>query len=184
MAAHTPAASHGPSGTHDGEDHESVIKTPRQLITVVVLAFVVPIIVILLLVSFVSSAPRTGAGTAGMTPGSIEARIKPVAGFELRAGGASAVARTGEEVYKAVCAACHVSGAANAPKTGDQAAWAPRLKAGLEALVAAASKGKGAMPAQAAGDTTEFEVARAVVYLANQAGGSFEEPKAPVAAAK
>lgn len=49
--------------------------------------------------------------------------------------------------YSTFCVACHQTGAAQAPKTGDKAAWAPRVKAkGLDGLVASAKKGKGAMP--------------------------------------
>ncbi len=64
------------------EVHESPIKTPKQLITVVVAAFLVPIIVILLLVKFVNSEPRTGAGTDALTPEATAARIAPIAKFD------------------------------------------------------------------------------------------------------
>lgn len=53
--------------------------------------------------------------------------------------------RAGEDVFKGNIAACHATGAAGAPKLGDAAAWAPRIKTGLEALVRAALKNKGAM---------------------------------------
>lgn len=45
-----------------------------------------------------------------------------------------------------MCGACHVSGALNAPKIGDKAAWAPRLKIGMDAVYASSLKGNGAMP--------------------------------------
>ncbi|MDP4302027.1 c-type cytochrome [Leptothrix discophora] len=60
-----------------------------------------------------------------------------------------AQAADGTAVYNANCAMCHVPGLANAPKTGDKAAWEPRLKAGRDALLASAIKGKGAMPPKA-----------------------------------
>ncbi len=53
----------------------------------------------------------------------------------------------GKEVYDATCAACHSTGAAGAPKTGDKAAWAPRIK-DMAVLHASAIKGKGVMPAK------------------------------------
>ena len=81
------------------------------------------------------------------------------------------------------CAACHATGAAGAPKLGDVAAWGPRIKTGVETLLASALKGKGAMGAQGGGDFNDFEIHRAVVYLANQGGAKFDEPKAPAAAA-
>jgi cytochrome c5 len=85
--------------------------------------------------------------------------------------------QSGEQVYTAVCQACHAAGVANAPKLGDAPGWAPRLKTGFDALLHSALKGKGAMGAQGGGDYTDFEIARAVVYMANKSGGKFEEPK-------
>lgn len=160
------------------DEHQGFIKTPRQLITVIVLAFVVPITIIVLLVKFVGNSTRTGAGADAMTPEAIETRIRPVAGFELRDASAPAVMRTGEQVYNAQCAACHASGVAGAPKIGDAGAWSARIKTGLNALTTSALEGKNAMPPQRGGDFSDAEITRAVVYMANKAGGKFEEPKA------
>lgn len=49
-------------------------------------------------------------------------------------------------LYNKSCVACHASGAANAPKTGDAAAWAPRMEKGMEAMVASVNNGMNAMP--------------------------------------
>lgn len=163
-------------------EHEPFIKTPRQLITVVVLAFVVPILLIVLLVTYVASAKRTGAGGNGMSTEAIEARIRPVAGFQLVAAGGATALRAAEEVYKGQCGACHEAGVAGAPKLGDTAAWAPRIKAGYEALLNSSLKGKGAMPPQGGGEYSDLEIGRTVVYMANRGGAKFEEPKAPAAA--
>jgi cytochrome c5 len=86
---------------------------------------------------------------------------------------------------KTVCAACHQAGVANAPKLGDAKEWAPRIKSGLNQMVSIAINGKGAMPPRG-GDAslTDTEITRAVVVMANQAGGSFKEPPAPKQAAK
>ena len=54
----------------------------------------------------------------------------------------------GKEVYESTCAACHATGAAGAPKFGDKAAWAPRIKTGVAALHNSALKGKNIMPAK------------------------------------
>lgn len=51
-----------------------------------------------------------------------------------------------EQQYNASCTFCHSTGAAGAPKTGDQAAWAPRLEKGMDALVESARNGIGGMP--------------------------------------
>ncbi len=161
---------------------EAFIKTPKQLITVVILAFVVPIVIIMLLAKFVNSGSRTGAGGTAMTAEAIEARIQPVARFELKGAGGPKTLHGGEEVYKVQCAACHATGAAGAPKLGDNAGWAARIKTGYEALLNSALKGKGAMAPQAGGQFEDIEIGRAVVYMANASGGKLEEPKAPEAA--
>lgn len=79
---------------------------------------------------------------------------------------AAAVAKGGEEVYNATCAACHASGVAGAPRHGNQADWAPRMKAGRDALAASAIKGKGAMPPRG-GDPklSDSDVKNAVAYM-------------------
>ena len=180
--APTDPAPHG-AAAHD-VDHGSFIKTPRQLIIIIALALVVPTLLIIMFATFAVSGKHVGAGADAMTPEAIEARISPVAGFELRDASAPVAARSGEEVYKAVCGACHAVGAAGAPKLADKGAWGPRLATGLESLIHSALKGKGAMPAQGGGDYSELEVTKAVVYMANESGGSFEEPKADAATAK
>ncbi len=163
-------------------EHSSFIKTPGQLITVVVLSLIVPILVIVLLVSYVNSDKRTGAGTDSMSAEAIDARIKPVAYFELKDANAPKVLRSGEAVYTAQCSACHAAGVAGAPKFGDAAAWAPRIKAGYDALLTSALKGKNAMSAQGGGEYDDTEIGRAVVYMTNKAGATFAEPQAPAAA--
>ncbi len=165
------------------DSHEGPIRTPKQLIAVVVASFVLPVIIIVLLVNFVVLGDKVGAGSTGMSPEAVAMRLQPVGTVEVRDISSPAAARTGEQVYQAQCAACHASGAANAPKFGDAAAWAPRVAKGYESLLNSSIKGKGAMAAQAGGDASDYEVARAVVYLVNQGGGKFAEPAAPAAPA-
>jgi cytochrome c5 len=174
------------SSEHDhdhAEVHEGPIRTPKQLVWAVVASFVVPIVAIIMLVNFVDFGARSGAGSDGMAADAVAKRLQRVGSVEIRDASGPLVLKTGEEVYKAQCTACHAAGAAGAPKTGDSAAWAPRIKTGYEALVNSALKGKGAMAAQGGGDFSDTEIARAVVYLANSAGAKFEEPKAPAPAA-
>ncbi len=59
---------------------------------------------------------------------------------------AGAAPRSGEDVYKASCSACHGTGAAGAPKHGDKGAWAPRLAKGKPTLYDHALHGFNAMP--------------------------------------
>ena len=164
--------------THDS--HSSFIKTPQQLVVVIVLAFVVPVIGIVLLVQLVTS--QRGADPNALSAEAVAKRIQPVGRVEFAAGGGGAGAKSGEEVVKSVCAACHQAGVAGAPKIGDQAAWAPRIKGGLNALVRDAIKGVRGMPPKGGNPSlSDDEVARAVVFMANQAGAKFKEPapKAP-----
>lgn len=166
----------------DHDQHSSFIKTPQQLIVVIVLAFVIPIVGIILLVKLVTSQPS--ADPNAITAEAIASRIQPVGKVEFGgASGAGGAARSGEEIVKAVCAACHQAGVANAPKIGDKAAWAPHLKQSLQDLVAVVVKGKGAMPPRAGNPSlSDEDIARAVAFMANQAGGSFKEPAAKPAA--
>ena len=169
------------SDAHD--DHDSPIRTPKQLVAVIVASFVVPVISIILLVNYVTFDDKAGAGSTGMSPEAVAKRLQPVGAVEIRDISNPAAARTGEQVYQAQCSACHATGAANAPKFGDAAAWGPRVATGFAGLLSSAIKGKGAMAAQAGGDFSDYEVARAVAYIANQGGGKFGEPAAPAAAA-
>ena len=173
------------SQAHDDHDlpHEGPIKTPKQLIWAVVLSFVVPIIAIILLVMFVTSDKKPGAGSEVLAAEAVAQRIQPVGRVEIKDSSDPASLKTGEQVYAAQCVACHGSGAAGAPKLGDAAAWGPRTKTGYDALLTSALKGKGAMAAQGGGEFSDFEIGRAVVYMANQSGGKLDEPKAPAAAA-
>ena len=162
--------------------HSSPIKTPRQLITVIVLAFAIPVFGIVLLAHFVVTGQKPDASL--FEPDVVARRIQPVARVEFAdAAAGPRAALSGEEVYKAVCAACHGAGVAGAWKFGDKEAWAPHLKGGLDALVKNAINGIRAMPPRGGrADLTDIEVARAVVYMANAAGANFKEPPAPAAA--
>jgi len=163
------------NNTHD--QHESFIKTPQQLVVVILLAFLVPIIGIILVVQLVLSRPA--ADPQALTPEAVAARVQPVGRLEFGAPAAAPGARNAADIVKSTCAACHQTGAANAPKLGDAAAWAPRIKTGVNALVQSVIKGKGAMPPKA-GDAslTESEIHNAVVLMANQAGAKFKEKPA------
>jgi cytochrome c5 len=162
--------------THD--PHSSFIKTPQQLVVVILLSFLVPIIGILLLVQLVLSGTR--ADPQALSPEAVVARIQPVGRLEFGAPPAAPGARSGEDIVKATCAACHQAGVAKAPKIGDKNDWAPHIKLGLNHLVQSVIKGKGAMPPRAGDPSlTDTEIARAVAHMANQAGGNFKPPAGP-----
>ncbi|PTT86963.1 cytochrome c5 family protein [Pelomonas sp. HMWF004] len=172
------------SHDHDHDDaHTGPIKTPKQLAWAVLFAFVVPVLVIILLANYVSTAAKPAAGTGALDAQAVAARIAPVGHIEVKDANDAAAMKTGEQVYQAQCAACHAVGAAGAPKLGDAAAWGPRIKTGADMLLTSALKGKGNMGAQGGGDFSDFEIQRAVVYMANNGGAKFDEPKMPAAAA-
>jgi cytochrome c5 len=162
------------------DQHESPIKTPKQLVAVVVLAFVIPITIIILLATYVTGHTVGGAGSTSMTAEAVAERLKPIGTVALAEAAGSKALQTGEGVFKASCMACHGTGVAGAPKAGDAGAWGPRIKQGFDTLVKHATEGFKAMPAKGGNaDLDPVEVARAVAYMANQGGGKFKEPDAP-----
>lgn len=178
-------ASHLPPATGPETDpaHETPIRTPRQLIAWILAGFLVPIITITLIVSFVSSGTiKQGTGSAALTPKVVAQRIAPVGHVEMRDPNAVKVLQTGQQVYQAVCATCHAAGLAGAPKIGSAEAWSARLKQGYEQLVTHAIQGIRGMPAKGGNpDLDDQEVANAVRYMANQSGANFPEPPAGAA---
>jgi cytochrome c5 len=175
-----------PTPDHDGP-HEGPIKTPKQLVWAVVFAFLVPIIVIVLLINFVAADKKPAAGTEALAGEALALRIQKI-GTVIPAKDMNDLAslRSGEQVYQQQCSSCHANGGGiNAPILGDAAAWGPRIGQGYDTLRNSALNGKGKMSAQKTdgNDAANFEVARAVVYMANAGGAKFAEPKPPAAAA-
>ena len=164
------------SNQHHEEDHPGPIKTPKQLLLAVMYSFVLPVFIIIGLVAYVASGNKPQAGSSN-APEAVAARIQKVGSVEIK--DANREARTGEDVFKAQCSACHATGAAGSPKFGDASAWGPRIGKGYEALLNSALKGRGNMGPQGGGEFEDFEVGRGVVYMANAGGAKFTEPKKP-----
>jgi len=164
------------------DKHTSFIKTPKQLVIVVVLAFAIPIALVVLLSQLITDVRPPGRQEAQT---GVLNRIKPVGEVTLVAASAPQTSMTGEKVYQDVCKVCHEAGLVGAPKLGDKAAWVPRIKRGIDALHTNAIKGtdKGMPPKGGNRDLADIEVQRAVVYMANRSGASFKEPPAPAAPA-
>lgn len=161
------------AGTGQKAGSVGIFKSPTQMVVVVTLALTIPFAVIGYMVGAVSTSSRDNE----MSAEAIEARIRPVAGFELGEAKRGGPARAGDVVYKEACAACHATGVSGAPTFGDKDAWEARIELGLDTLIKSASEGKNAMPAQAGSAYSVQEVANAVVYMANEGGASFEAPK-------
>lgn len=167
------------------DEHGSFIKTPKQLIIVVVLAFVVPIALIVMLTQLATRGTGVDRDDPANSEEAVAQRLKPVGEVVIAEAGAAAGDKSGKQVVEAVCAACHATGALKAPKIGDEAAWKPLIAEGLEHLTEAAIKGIRAMPPRGGNpQLSDIEVARAIAYMANQSGANFKEPaSAPAAAA-
>jgi len=164
---------------HEPDQHVSPIKNWKQLVVVVVLAFVVPIAVIIILSQYVTGNPK-GADEGDSA---VLNRIKPVGDVQLALPSGPKGQLGGEQVYNQVCKTCHEGGLAGAPKVSDKAAWAKVIAQGLAPTVDHAIKGIRAMPAKGGNpDFENIEVERAVIFMANKSGGSWKEPPAAVAA--
>src|SRR5262245_17224095 len=159
------------------EEHSSPIKTPKQLVIVVLLAFAVPIAIAALISQLVTS------GEHGMNDNSdrVLARIQPVGTVVLAEATGPKGMLTGEQVYGQVCKTCHEAGLAGAPKVGDKAAWGKVIAQGEKTTYEHAINGFKAMPPRGGNsDLTDDEVKRAVVFMASKAGATWTAP--PVAA--
>ena len=83
-----------------------------------------------------------------------------------------AQAKSGEQVYQASCQSCHASGAANAPKFADAAAWQPRIAKGMDALYASALNGvpgTAMLPKGTCAACSDDELKAAVDYMVEKA---------------
>jgi cytochrome c5 len=78
-------------------------------------------------------------------------------------------AGAGEALYKQTCVACHAASVAGSPKFGDKAAWAPRIKTGIDALTASVIKGKGAMPPKGGSGAADADIRAAVEFMVSAA---------------
>jgi cytochrome c5 len=175
------------------EAHSSLIQTPKQLVIVVVLAFAVPITLIVMLTQLVTSGGDLPKSHPAMSEEAIAKRLKPVGEVVIDpsqpapasapaavaaatpAAGAQAVtpakadAGKGKSIFDTTCNVCHGAGVAGAPRIGDKTAWAPRMKAGMGALYASSIKGKNAMPPKGGNlSLTDADVNAAVDYMVSK----------------
>jgi len=151
------------------EEHSTPIRTPAQLVVAVVLAFLVPILLIVMIVQMVTGGLRLDRSGLAMSEEAIAQRLKPVGVVALASAEAQSAVRSGEQVVKTVCTACHGAGLVGAPKIGDKAAWGPRLAEGPATLYAHALKGIRGMPPKGGNPSlSDAEVKAAVDYMIGQ----------------
>lgn len=165
--------------TADHDAHAAPKASGIKKITNILVLLGLPLVVVGSLVSYYMGQ-NGGQVAASMSEEAVMGRIQKVGVLQL--GESKREPKSGEEVYKAQCTTCHAAGLVGAPKFADAGAWAPRIATGYAALLNSALKGKGNMAAQGGGAFADFEVGRAVAYMANAAGAKFEEPQVPEAA--
>lgn len=94
-------------------------------------------------------------------------RIKPFG--EINIGTAPVAAPAGavdaKSAYTASCFACHGTGAAGAPKTGDKGAWKKRIAQGMDTLVDHAINGFKGMPPRGGSSLSDDAVEAVVKYM-------------------
>ena len=159
--------------------------TPKQVIIALVVGLLAPILAIVLIVQLVVGmrAGQVDMQSTAMSDKAVAERLRPVGVVAVFDPNAPKMEKAGLQVYKEGCAACHDAGALGAPKPGDQGAWSQRIAQGYDTLVQNAVQGIRAMPAKGGNpDLSDMEVARAVVYMANQSGANFPEPQGPASA--
>lgn len=175
------------------DEHTSPIQTPKQLIAVVLAAFLVPVFTFIFISQLVvGSFGDVSKNDPAMSPEAVAKRLKPVGEVVVAdtavgaanqsevvskgpvpaqpaAVAANVAAVNGKAVFEANCAVCHVPGVANAPKFGDKAAWAPRIETGIDNLYRSALNGKNIMPAKGGNAAlADAEVKAAVDYMVSQ----------------
>jgi cytochrome c5 len=169
-------------------DHDFPKTTVTQFVLALVGGLFAPGLVIFMIIKMVLGiqASHVVDATPEVAAAKVAERIKPVGEVTVAdASGAAHVDKSGEQVVKEVCSACHAIGALGSPKIGDKGAWGPRISQGYDTLVKHAESGIRQMPARGGNpELTDNEVAGAVAYMANQGGANFKAPApAPAEAA-
>ncbi|HMT91983.1 c-type cytochrome, partial [uncultured Thiothrix sp.] len=123
------------------------------------------------LFSTIQRNSTVGANDTSMFEAAAAANLQPIGTVVTVDKSIAPVARTGEQVFNAVCTSCHTAGVLNAPKIDDKAAWEPRVAKGLQGLLASATNGLNQMPARGGDPTiTDQELTDAIVYMTGKVG--------------
>lgn len=146
-----------------------------RMFLVILGALVLFTVIIVIAANYVGGDGEQAATEDAMRDAVVAERIKPLGqvnvGRATTAAPVVAAAREPAKVYQTVCFACHGTGAAGAPKVGDQAAWGPRFDQGLDMLVTHATNGKGAMPPRGGNPgVTDEELRGTVIYMLHESG--------------
>jgi cytochrome c5 len=160
--------------------------TPQEVIISVIAGLLAPLLAIFLVVQLIRGIQekQVDTDTSEAANKAVVARIKPFATLSALDANAPKVEQSGQQVFTAVCSACHTPGALGAPKLNSKSDWGPRLGQGFDTLTKHAIEGIRQMPPRGGNpDLSDIELARAVAYMANSGGASFKEPASAVAPA-
>lgn len=156
---------------------QSELRSLLETILVVIGTFVGAIIIITL-ASTKSDSEDAPVNVVENKP--VEENVQPVAEVKVAENNTSSSNNSqdnslisGEKISQVNCILCHGAGVMGAPKIGDAAQWEARIAQGKETLVNNAIKGIRMMPAKGGNAAlSDEEVAAAVIWMANQSGGS------------
>ncbi|MDA8383662.1 MAG: c-type cytochrome [Betaproteobacteria bacterium] len=169
-------------------EHSTMTKTtPMQVILATLGGLLTPGLVIFMIVmrSIGIAHSHINYVNPALANRMVMARIKPVAELKVVDLSAAKVEMTGQQVFQAVCTACHSVGALGSPKFGDKAAWAPHIAKGYPTLVQHALNGFKKMPARGGDPSLDnLEVERADRYMADAGGANFKAPDSATAPVK
>ena len=167
------------------DDHAKMTKTtPQQFFVALWAGMFAPIVAIGLIIGLIAHIQGTHGehDSLAYNDKATDARIKPIGTVVVVDASAVRVEKEGSAVFAEVCTSCHTAGALGAPKFGDKAAWGSRIAQGYQTLIKHAEEGIRQMPPRGGNpDLSDIEIARAVAYMANDAGAKFVPP-APAAA--
>ncbi len=162
------------------KERSSPIKAPAQTMVVIVLCLLVSVLGIVMFALLGTGGLKIDPNSSAMSEEAVARRLKPVGEVVIGDAGGQAQTATaaakpaggatdGKKTYDAACAMCHAAGVAGAPKTGDKAAWKPRIAQGKDVLYSSAIKGKNLMPPKGgAASLADAEIKAAVDFLVSQ----------------
>ncbi|MEA3117375.1 MAG: hypothetical protein QOI13_645, partial [Paraburkholderia sp.] len=116
-----------------------------------------------------ATAQQSASAMAALNSASSPAQAQAQAPATAAVTSSADAAQAGKALYQQVCQACHAVGVLNAPKFGDKAAWAPRLKEPMDTIYNYALHGKGNMPPKGGSTASDADVKAAVDYMVNAA---------------
>ncbi|WP_018954959.1 c-type cytochrome [Thioalkalivibrio sulfidiphilus] len=147
--------------------------TTKFVLAISVVVLLVAVIFLVTRLINVIDQARAPAEPSTSAQAMVEERIRPIGRVVTADVSAQAVAapRAAADIYRGVCAACHDTGAAGAPRKGDEAEWRRRMGQGFDTVLSHSINGFGAMPARG-GDPSlsDDDVRQVVVFMLSESG--------------